>query len=76
MDPNLPGSLEEQVATLRDRVLRLERMLQAYGIVEEPEQPAPAVPTSATPIEKTVTGSACRLRLHFPHRASSLRALQ
>ena len=52
MDPHVPGSLEEQVATLRDRVLRLERMLQAYGIVEEPEQPAPAEPASAIPIEK------------------------
>ncbi len=52
MDPFLPGSLEEQVATLRDRVLRLERMLQAYGIVEEPEQPAPAEPASATRIEQ------------------------
>ena len=41
MDPFPPGSLEEQVAQLRSRILRLERMLHAYGIVDEPEPAAP-----------------------------------
>src|SRR3954469_21508042 len=41
MDPFIPGSLEEQVAELRSRVLRLERLLQAYGAVERTEAPQP-----------------------------------
>ena len=50
MDPFLPGSLEEQVANLRDRVLRLEQMLQAHGIVEEPKIPMPQQAATAGPI--------------------------
>jgi uncharacterized membrane protein len=46
MDPFTPGSLEEQVAQLRSRVQRLERLLQEYGIVEEPK------PSAAAAVEK------------------------
>ena len=60
MDPFIPGSLEEQVAHLRHRVLRLEQLLQAHGIVETPaasqpartseiEQTTPAAPASQFP---------------------------
>lgn len=50
MDPFPPGSLEEQVANLRYRVLRLERLLQAHGIQERPEKPAPQPAAPASPI--------------------------
>src|SRR5215472_14557242 len=51
MDPFIPGSLEEQVAQLRHRVLRLERLLAAHGIVDKPQaatvpQPATTMPPS------------------------------
>ena len=48
MDPFQPGSVEEQVAQLRHRVLRLERLLQAHGLLEKPEpaqQPAQVSPS-------------------------------
>lgn len=38
MDPQQPGSLEEQLSELRSRVLRLERLLQTRGIAENPPQ--------------------------------------
>lgn len=50
MDPNNPGSLEEQVAQLRSRVLRLERSLQAHGILAVPEQ----VPASPPPAQTSM----------------------
>ncbi len=40
MNPNPSGSLEDQVGELRSRLLRLERALQARGIVVEPAAPA------------------------------------
>jgi len=49
MDPFQPGSVEEQVAQLRSRVVRLERLLQAHGLLEKPE-PIPQ-PAQVTPIE-------------------------
>src|SRR5258708_548787 len=64
MDPFLPGSLEEQIANLRYRVLRLERLLQAHGILEKPEQAtaaqplspmaAPAPPSPSAPVSSAV----------------------
>ena len=33
MDPNTPGSLDEQIAELRSRVRLLEEALKTYGIV-------------------------------------------
>src|SRR4051812_35437405 len=49
MDPFQPGSVEEQVAQLRSRVLRLERLLQSHGLLEKPE-PVPQ-PAQVTPIQ-------------------------
>ncbi|HVU45930.1 MAG TPA: DUF2339 domain-containing protein [Terracidiphilus sp.] len=42
MNPDPPGSLEEEVNNLRWRVLRLEKALQDYGIVVEKPAPTPA----------------------------------
>ncbi len=47
MNPNNPGSLEDQVGELRSRVLQLEQALQAYGIVAPKAVPAP--PVAAAP---------------------------
>ena len=44
MNPNLPGSLEDQVGELRSRVLRLETALQARGISVAETAPLPAAP--------------------------------
>jgi uncharacterized membrane protein len=41
MDPNTPGSLEEQIAELRSRVRLLEEALKTYGIVLQTENTAP-----------------------------------
>jgi uncharacterized membrane protein len=46
MDPQPPGSLEEQVGELRSRVRQLEQALHAYGIVVQPAQPYPPQPES------------------------------
>ena len=42
MDPNTPGSLEEQVGELRSRIRMLEQALQAYGIIIQPVEPQPS----------------------------------
>src|SRR3954447_55687 len=56
MDPFTPGNLEEQVVELRSRVLRLERLLQAHGIVETSEHAhtnvAPPPPAREVPPEQ------------------------
>ena len=44
MDPANPGSLEEQLAQLRERVLRLERLLAAHGIADRPKRQSRAFP--------------------------------
>jgi uncharacterized membrane protein len=41
MDPNTPGSLDEQIAELRSRVQLLEEALKTYGIVLQTESVAP-----------------------------------
>ena len=43
MNPNLSGSLEDQVGELRLRVLRLEQVLEAHGIAVEKATPAAQV---------------------------------
>jgi uncharacterized membrane protein len=55
MNPNLSGSLEDQVGELRSRLLRLEQVLQARGIVVEAEAPMPAAPAS---VEASISTSA------------------
>ncbi len=47
MNPNLSGSLEDQVRELRSRVLRLEQVLQAHGIAVKEEAPAATAPAHA-----------------------------
>jgi len=49
MNPNLSGSLEDQVSELRSRILRLEQALRAHSIEVETVTPVPAVPVQ-TPI--------------------------
>ncbi len=44
MDPNTPGSLEEQIAKLRSRVWLLEQTLQTHGIVLQTANTAPQPP--------------------------------
>src|ERR1700748_431720 len=41
MDPNTPGSLEEQIAELRSRVQLLEQALKSQGILLQRENTAP-----------------------------------
>ena len=41
MDPNTPGSLDEQIAELRSRVQLLEQALKTHGIVLQTENVAP-----------------------------------
>lgn len=48
MNPNLSGSLEDQVGELRLRVQRLELALQAHGIVVEKAETAPPVVAAAS----------------------------
>jgi uncharacterized membrane protein len=47
MNPNPPGSFEDQLDELRKRMMRLERALQARGIISEWETPAPAAQTAS-----------------------------
>jgi len=52
MNPNLPGSLEEQVGELRSRVHRLEEVLTRQGILSQefaPRSPTPPSSTGAPP---------------------------
>src|SRR5437879_6337431 len=49
MNPNISGSLEDQVGELRLRVQRLEQALRVHGIVVERAETAPAI--AATPSE-------------------------
>src|SRR5882757_2536740 len=64
MNPNLSGSLEDQVGELRSRVLRLEQALHARGIVVEAAAPMPAasaqapISTSAPPATPPAAPSA------------------
>ena len=59
VDPDITGSLEEQVAELRARVRLLERTIRAYGFVPQNEDAPPAkaalsaAPPPTTPIEAT-----------------------
>lgn len=51
MNPDVSGSLEDQVGELRLRVLRLEKVLQSHGFAADPAQipfpPSAAAPASA-----------------------------
>jgi uncharacterized membrane protein len=49
MDPNTPGSLDEQVAELRSRVRLLEQALKTHGISLQTENPAPQLPPAPPP---------------------------
>ncbi|MFZ0744539.1 MAG: DUF2339 domain-containing protein [Terracidiphilus sp.] len=58
MNPDVPGSLEEQVGELRSRVRRLEETLQSHGILLQGVQakpseahaaPGPSMPTVSPP---------------------------
>ncbi len=59
VDPDITGSLEEQVAELRARLRLLERTIRAYGFVPQNEDAPPAkaalsaAPPPTTPIEAT-----------------------
>jgi len=59
VDPDITGSLDEQVAELRARVRLLERTIRAYGFVPQNEDAPPAkpalsaAPPPASPIEAT-----------------------
>jgi uncharacterized membrane protein len=48
MDPIVPESLELQVVHLRRRVLRLERLLEAHGIMQNAEETLAEPPTAAS----------------------------
>ena len=58
MDPNAPGSAEDQVQELRARVRRLELALYRQGILAEDWQGPAAAPQSAPPQLSTVTPGA------------------
>src|SRR5271168_5119249 len=49
MDPNTPGSLDEQVAELRSRVRLLEQALKTHGISLQTENAAPQLPPPSPP---------------------------
>ena len=70
MNPNYPGSLEDQLAELRLRVLRLEQLLRAHGFVVEKTEvtPAvgPAVPVSAPAMISPATTSEAPVQVSYP----------
>jgi len=70
MNPNYPGSLEDQLAELRSRVLRLEQLLRAHGFVVEKTEitPAvgPAVPVSAPAMISPATTSEAPVQVSYP----------
>ena len=70
MNPNYPGSLEDQLAELRLRVLRLEQQLRAHGFVVEKTEvtPAvgPAVPVSAPAMISPATTSEAPVQVSYP----------
>src|SRR4051812_14414705 len=69
MNPNHPGSLEDQLAELRLRVLRLEQLLRAQDFVVEKTEvtPAvgPAVPAGA-PVVSAAAASETPLQVPYP----------
>jgi len=70
MNPNYPGSLEDQLAELRLRVLRLEQLLRAHGFVVEKTEvtPAvgPAIPVSAPAMISPATTSEAPVQVSYP----------
>jgi uncharacterized membrane protein len=54
MNPDLSGSLEDQVDKLRSRLLRLEKALQARGIVIDEPAPGPPVQSQISPTPAAV----------------------
>ena len=59
MNPNLPGSLEDQIGELRSRIRLLEEALEDYGIVVEKQTPVfPAQAREMTPPQGAQSGAA------------------
>lgn len=54
MDPNPPGSLEDELRELRARVQRLETALTRQGILAAAPSAPPGAPASAPPISQAV----------------------
>jgi len=74
MNPNYPGSLEDQLAELRLRVLRLEQLLRTQGFVVEKTDathPPEPVPLAGPAVVPSVPLAEAPLQASYPAAAFS-----
>jgi uncharacterized membrane protein len=71
MDPNTPGSLDEQIAELRSRVRLLEQALKTHGISLQTENPAPPLAPAPPPAAQIPAVPGLPQRVTVPRFGSS-----